>query len=251
VQQIYPLPSDTGVERSDLADLADAYAYPDLEPGRAWLRANMVSTIDGAAHGPDGVTASISSPADRTVLGLLRALSDVVLAGAGTVRAERYGPADVDDRYAELRRRNGQPPAPPIAVVSRRLDLDPASDLFSAADRRTLVFTVGSAPADRRAALAEVADVEVVGDTDADLHRVLSVLAERGLGRVLCEGGPHLLADIVRTGVLDELCYTMTPLVVGGHAARLLDGAPMPPRPWRLAHIIEDDGTLLTRWTAR
>ncbi len=251
MQQIYPLRADTGTDRSGLADLAAAYAYPDLEPGHAWLRANMVSSIDGAAQGPDGVTASISSPADRRVLGLLRALADVVLAGAGTVRAEHYGPADANDDYAGLRRRNGQPPAPPIAVVSRSLRLDPASDLFRTADQRTIVLTVSSAPADRRAALAEVADVEVVGETDADPRRVLAVLAERGLGRVLCEGGPHLLADIVRSGLLDELCYTMTPLVLGGHATRLLDGAAMPPSRWRLAHIIEDDGTLLTRWTAR
>lgn len=236
----------------DVAALAQAYAYPDLDldGGSAWVRANMVSSLDGAAQGPNGRSATLSSPPDRRVLSLLRGLADVVVVGAGTARVERYGPAEPRAAYAELRERHGQPPAPPIAVVSRRLDLDPQAELFTAARERTIVLTVESSPAERRAALAESADVVVAGGTSIDVDAAIRALAERGLRRVLCEGGPHLLAWIIEAGRLDELCLTVTPKIVGGHADRMIET----PRPlsgeWRLAHLIEDGGTLLTRWLA-
>ena len=103
--RIYPLPTDVrDAAVDDTGALAAAYAYPDLGDGRAWLRANMVTSIDGAVQGPDGRSGSLSPPADRRLLGLLRALADVVLAGAGTVRTERYGPAAEKSEYAEDRK---------------------------------------------------------------------------------------------------------------------------------------------------
>jgi riboflavin biosynthesis pyrimidine reductase len=141
-------------------------------------------------------------------------------------------------------------------VVSRRLELEPSAALFTRAPdmtgsaQRTIVFTVESAPPERRAALADVADVVVAGHTDVDIAAVLDNLAGRGLHRVLTEGGPQLLAHIVRAGALDELCFTMTPMLVGGYATHILDGAPIGDSRWQLAHLIEDAGTLLTRWVA-
>ncbi|WP_207782497.1 pyrimidine reductase family protein [Phytoactinopolyspora limicola] len=254
---IYPprgsaMDPDADLTRPDR--LAAAYGYPDVDGRHVWLRANMVSSIDGAAQGHDGRSGTLSSPADQHVLALLRALADVVLVGAGTARAERYGPAEPNPRFAGLRA--GRSASPPMAVVSRRLDLHPASPLFTRAEeltgspQRTIVFTVDAAPTDRRSALAEVADVIVAGDTDIDLPAAMAHLAERGLPRVLCEGGPQLLAHVVQAGVLDELCYTMTPMLAGGYATHILDGAPVDGSPWRLAHVIEADGTLLTRWLA-
>lgn len=230
MQYIYP---PAGTSLAEIPDLAGAYAYPDLGGDAAWVRANMVTSIDGAAQGPNGRSATVSSPPDRTVLSLLRELADVVLVGAGTVRAERYGPA-----------REGTP----IAVVSRSLDLDPSRRLFTDAASRTIVLTVEASPPDRRAALAAVADVTVVGDTSIDVHVAIRALVERGLSRVLCEGGPHLLARVIEADRLDELCYTITPKIVGGHSARLVE-TPLPlASHWALAHVIEDTGTLLTRW---
>ena len=130
---------------ADAPDLASLYAYPD---GR-WLRANMVSTADGAAS-LNGVTQGISSAADRRVFALLRTLCDVILVGAATVRQEQYEPARPRELWSHLR--DGRPPTPPIAVVTRRLDLDPDSPLISAAPAHagTIVITVARAPADRR-----------------------------------------------------------------------------------------------------
>lgn len=229
MQQLYPPGA-----AANAVDLEGAYAYPPLDDGATWLRANMVTSLDGAAQGPDGRSATVSSPPDRVVLSLLRRLADVIVAGAGTVRAEHYGPVDR-----------------PIAVVSRSLALDPADPLFSAATHRTIVLTCAAAPADRLAALGAVADVVVAGETELDVPAAVAALAERGLTRILCEGGPHLLASIVAAGALDELCYTLTPSMVGGRADRLLETPSDLVSGWSLGHLIEDGGTLLMRWVAR
>ncbi|TDD98272.1 pyrimidine reductase family protein [Jiangella asiatica] len=194
----------------------------------------MVTSLDGATQGPNGRSATVSSPPDRVVLSLLRRLADVVVAGAGTVRAERYGPADL-----------------PIAVVSGRLELDPDAPLFTQATHRTIVLTVEAAPADRRAALAAVADVVVAGETSLDVHAAVDALAARGLTRILCEGGAHLLGHLVAAGRLDELCYTLTPTMVGGHSARLVESALTLHSTWTLGHLLAADDTLLMRWLAR
>ena len=102
-------------------------------------------------------------------------------------------------------------------MVSRKLDLDFAAPLFTAAppDARTIVITCTGAPDDQRAAAAQVADVIVAGETAVDLKEAVAALRDRGLGRVLCEGGPHLLGQLAAEGLLDELCLTVTPVLAG------------------------------------
>lgn len=233
-------------------DLDRIYAWPDWPVPTAWLRANMVMTADGAARSPDGLSAGISSDADRRVFGRLRGLADVVLAGAGTVRAEGYRPARAKPDFAERRAAAGQPPVPAVAVVSRSLHLDLTSALFAQAAVPTIVLTCGSADPALLDATAEVADVVVAGDEDVDLHRAVAALNERGLHRVHAEGGPHLLSQLAAAGLLDELLLTVSPLLAGGSfpgegaVPRVLTGAPLPGAPRQLAlhHALEDDGTL-------
>lgn len=239
----------------DLDDevLAQAYAYPPS--GRAsgtWVRANMVATVDGAAAGMDGRSGSVSTPADRRVLGVLRGLADVVLVGAGTARAERYRPVRVRETMRPGRQRRGQRPVPAVAVVSRSLDLDLADPLFTDAVERTIVITGTGSPPARRALLEQVADVLVSGEGEVHLATALDALAQRGLRRVLCEGGPTLLAAMVTADLLDELCLTLTPALAGGGAGRILSG-PTPATPYdlRLAAVLEEDGALFTRWQVR
>src|SRR6478735_5106041 len=111
-------------------DLLHEYAYPDTG---SWLRANMVASVDGAIA-VQGLSAGLSSPADKRVFSVLRSLADVVMVGAGTARAENYGGARIPERFAGLRSSLGQAAVPPIAVVSRRLDLDPEARLFVETD---------------------------------------------------------------------------------------------------------------------
>jgi riboflavin biosynthesis pyrimidine reductase len=234
----------------DEPDLAALYAYPDGQ----WLRANMVSSVDGAAY-LNGVTAGISSDTDRQIFALLRTLADVILVGAATVREERYKPARIRELWRDLRA--GRTPTPPIAVVTRRLDLDPESPLITAPPphARTIVITVASAPRDIRAELSRHADVIIAGEETVDFKAAIKALAERGHRRLLAEGGPHLLAQLAEAGLMDELCLTIAPLVAGPGASRIVAGAPgtglAAPLPLTLAHVLEDDGFLLCRYTRK
>ena len=225
-------------------DLPALYAYPEGQ----MLRANMVATADGAAS-LGGVTKGISSDGDRQVFALLRTLSDVILVGSSTAREEKYGPARPREQWAHLRA--GRPATPPIAVVTGRLDLDPDSPLITAApaDARTIVITTASAPADRRDQLAGHADIIVAGETSVDLKAAVAALAGRGHRRILAEGGPHLLAQLAGAGLLDELCLTISPLLAGPGPGRILAGDGAGAVPLRLAHVLEDAGFLLCRYT--
>ena len=232
----------------DLDTLALTYAYPQPLPERGWLRANMVTTIDGAAA-HDGVTSGLSTVADQQLLGLLRGLADVVVVGAGTVRAESYGPTRAHDRHAARRAAAGQLPAPVLAIVSSRLDLDPDHPVFTEAVVRPTVVTHQQAPEHRTFALAEVADVLVCGETAVDIVAALDALSDRGLKRQLSEGGPHLLGDIARAGRLDELDLTLAASVAGPGATRIVAGPPITSlQPMLLTSLLQDGDTVFARY---
>ncbi|WP_175408149.1 pyrimidine reductase family protein [Streptomyces sp. TRM64462] len=239
-----------------LDELADAYAYPASAsvgypaPHGAWLRANMVSSLDGAAQ-HDGRSEPISSAADMRIFGTLRALADVIVVGAETVRKEGYRPARAREAFAARRKAAGQTPAPVIAVVSASLDLDFSLPLFTAPSAPTLVLTGAAAPAARvRAAEKAGAEVIVAGDgPGAEPERAVRALAARGLTRQLTEGGPRLLGQFVAAGVLDELCLTVSPMLTAGSAQRIAGGPSVEvPSRFALASVLEEDGFLFTRY---
>jgi riboflavin biosynthesis pyrimidine reductase len=248
VRLIYPGPAGGGPP-----DLAGLYAYPThAEAGRPWVRASMIESADGAAA-VDGLSGGLGSPSDREVFGVLRALAGVILVGAGTARAEGYRPARVAARWAALR--DGRSATPPIAVLSGRLDLDPAGPLLAEAPEgpRTIVITSESAPAGRRAELARHADVIVGGEHEVSAEAAVSALASRGYRDILAEGGPRLLGQLAAAGLIDELCVTISPVLAGGPAGRIIQG-PASPAGSRLvlAHVLaDDDGYLLCRYIAR
>jgi riboflavin biosynthesis pyrimidine reductase len=226
--------------------LADLYAYPTPVPAVGWVRACMVSSVDGSASGPDGRSASISSNADQTVFGVLRNLADVVLVGAGTVRAEGYGPPDVRDSFQERRLAAGQSPAPVLAIVSRTGELGPRQDLLIA-DPRTLIVTTAAADLGALRGRYGPARVIVAGAGQLDPELVTDQLAARGLRRVLVEGGPALLGSMIAAGRLDELCLTMSPLAIAGGGPRIAHG-PDGKQRMRLAHLVESGDSLFARW---
>jgi riboflavin biosynthesis pyrimidine reductase len=137
-----------------------------------------------------------------------------------------------------------------LVVVSASLDLDPESHLFHGGVHRTVVVTHSGSDAALRQRLADVADVVVAGEGAVDIGAALDVLAARGLVRVLCEGGPRLLADIAAAGRLDELCLTLAPRLVGGGAKRITRGA-LVDESYELGHLLEQDSTLFARYLLR
>lgn len=217
----------------DPVDPVAVYADPPVAAGRPGVRFNMIASVDGATA-VDGVAGGLGGEADQKLFALLRRLADVVLVAAGTVRAEGYGPSPV-----------------PIAVVTRSCRLDWDSRFFTAQVARPVVVTVATAPAKARARAAEVADVVVAGERDVDLARALDALGARGWRAVLCEGGPTLNGQLAAAGLLDELCLTLSPCLVGGDAKRLLAGPLLPgPPTLTLASACEEDGFLFLRFRA-
>jgi riboflavin biosynthesis pyrimidine reductase len=236
----------------DLSDdeLAELYAYPPASE-LSLVRANFISTLDGAATGDDGRTASINDPADHRVFALLRAVSDVILVGAGTARDEGYGRARTRERLQPLRASLGLADHPTIAVVSRSLELPDALLDESEGSGGLVVVTTQDADPLRLAQLAErlgQTRLLLCGRGSVDLVTALERLAGMGFRRVLTEGGPQLMNDLTRADLVDELCLTIAPLLVGGHSPRIGAGAPYR-RPLRLAHAVTSDSSLLTRWT--
>jgi riboflavin biosynthesis pyrimidine reductase len=215
----------------DPVDPMAVYADLPVAAGRPGVRLNMIASLDGATA-VAGVAGGLGGKADQALFALLRRMADVVLVAAGTVRAERYGPSTV-----------------PVAVVTRSCRLDWDSRFFTAALARPLVVTVATAPAEARARAAEVADVVVAGEHDVDLVEAVEALGARGFRAVLSEGGPILNAQLAAAGLLDELCLTLSPLLVGGDAKRLLAGPLLPgPPALRLVSACEEDGFLFLRY---
>lgn len=224
--------------------LTDLYLEPDRSPypDRPWVVSNMVSTVDGSAE-VEGSSKDLGGPDDLRVFRALRAIADVVLVGAGTVRAERYGPPALPDELVSRRRSEGRPDVPRLAVVSGRLSLDPEMRLFEDGYRPVLVTTaraVEAAPAD----LVDRADLLICGSDRVDLGEALRRLRAEGASVVLSEGGPSLNADLLSADLVDEVCLTVDPRIVGGTGRRISTGAGGR-TDLELAHVAATEGSVL------
>jgi riboflavin biosynthesis pyrimidine reductase len=239
-------------EPFDTVDLEAAYSVPvELPADRPFVRINMISSLDGAIA-VAGRSGLLGGPADHAVFHVLRSLADVILVGAGTVRAEGYGPARIDPERRPHRRARGQPEVPPIAVVTRSCNLDLTAPFFTEAEVRPILLTTVDADDSACARAAERADVVLVGTGGVDVTAALAALAERGARHVLVEGGPGLNAQIVSAGLMDELCLTLSPRLVAGDGPRIFAGPELPePLDVEPLHVLEEDGFFFLRLRPR
>lgn len=229
---------DPGTELDHDA-LREAYAAP---PGRGWLRANFVSTLDGAVTGADGRSGSINTEADGRVFRLLRELADVVVVGAGTVRAEGY-PALRDE----------DPDAPVLVVVSRSGELPPTVAAMTSPQGAAMLVTREEADPDAvaRARLVLGDDnVIVAGVEEVDLSAMRTALEEKGFHQILTEGGPTLLGSMLEAGIVDEVDLSWSPTVVGGTHQRIVRAADLD-LDLEPVLLVEEDGTVIGRWRVR
>lgn len=217
---------------------------------------NMVASIDGAAA-VDGLSAGLSSGPDKALFRALRAEADIVLVGARTANAERYGHA--------------RRPRTRIAVVSGSLSVDPDLPLFRPASAAAvspnassgqtaplpIVATTAGADPSAEARWAGRAELMRVGAERVDLAALLRRFASLGARVVLCEGGPALNAALFAADLVDEVNLTYSPLVVAAASPRIADAAagvpvgaspPEGPRAFELRHVIAQDGVLFVRW---
>ena len=230
--------------------LASFYTYPD-QLDRCWVRANMIASLDGAAT-DDGRSGGLAGACDRILFSRMRQEADVILVGASTVRIENYSGAQMSAADRQERQRRGQAELPPIAVVTHSADFEHDAKIFTRTEVPPLIMTCRGSVAEVRGRLGSVADViDASGaHTDrVDLAVVLKHLAERGLQRVLSEGGPSLISLLIEDGLLDELCITIAPILVGGSARRIASGSGEAHTRMRRSHLLSDDeGYLYTRY---
>jgi riboflavin biosynthesis pyrimidine reductase len=237
-------------ESVDDGRLTDLYAYPD-DLQSCWVRGNMIASLDGGAT-DDGKAGGLAGPGDRAIFALLRQLADVIVVGAATVRVENYSGAQLSVAARQARQRRGQAEVPPIAVITRSGDLDPSARLFTRTEVPPLILTSARTVEDTRSRLGTVAEIVDASGPDpdsADTEVVLKILAERGLLRVLTEGGPLILGNLINNDLLDELCLTVAPILVGGGAKRIVTGLGNVHTRMRRTHLLADaDGYLYTRY---
>lgn len=240
------------IDPDDVAALIAAEARP-APPHRPWVAVNMVTSADGATTTSAGVSGDLGSDTDMAVFGALRSIADVVLAGSGTVTAERYRPPKAGPARRDQRLARGQAPLPRLAVVSNRGDVDLDLPLFSEAtpESRPIVLVATNAVDDeRRHRLDQVAEVIDAGDSLVDPAIAVRLLGDRtGASVVVCEGGPTLNGLLLAGDLIDEWCLTIGPILAGGESHRGSHGPTLAePLTLDLARAWQHDGELLLRY---
>lgn len=218
--------------------------------GRPWVLSNMIASADGATA-IGGVSGPLGRPADKEMFTALRAVSDAILVGATTAREEDYRPPGAGpDEVRAARVDRGQTPRPQLVVVTASLSIGADQRLFADPDYRPIVATVTDAPADRRRALEEVAEVIECGTGRVDLGRVVAELGQRGHGTILSEGGPSLNAQLIADDLVDEWNLTVSPILAAGSSRRPAQGTevPHPVAPMTLSRVWQADELLFCRW---
>jgi riboflavin biosynthesis pyrimidine reductase len=255
------LPSPAASDPSDAVDLYAHYAANWLEEGG--VRVNFVSSLDGAATSA-GLSRGLQTPGDNAVFGVLRDLADVILVGAATASAENYRPARPSPQQQAIRRAHGLAEVPAIAVISSSLELNLANPLFAEAiDAPTLILTGSAAPVSRRNDIIDLTggrnrlqliEAPATHTGGVDLVAAIESLRELGYRHILCEGGPRLFGSAVAAGVVDELCLSLSPLLIGPAAGRIVAGEDWPAefRPQlELTGLLNEDGALFCRYRLR
>jgi riboflavin biosynthesis pyrimidine reductase len=246
------LPAAPPASAADTVAALGLWERPRQARTRPRVLLNMVSSADGRAT-LKGRSAGLSSAADRALFHALRSASDAVLVGAGTLRAERYGPLIRDPAVRELRRERGLAEQPLACIASSSLSLDPEIPLLAEPATRVAVLT--SSPGELPPCAAEVSYVRCEAGGRLDLAAALEQLHERfGVHLLLCEGGPHLAGDLVAAGALDELFLSLSPQLVGGEAGAgrelgIVAGMELaPPLQLELAGVLQGPSQLFLRY---
>jgi riboflavin biosynthesis pyrimidine reductase len=240
IERLFPSPHPDATDD----DLLEWYSD---RPARAGVVFNFISSVDGSAtvHGHSG---GLSDPVDQRILRLLRRLADVLVVGAGTIRVEGYAGELLDEDGRAWREATGKPARPAVAIVSGSLRLDPAAAFFTTAPTRPLIFTTERSDPRKRVELSQVAELVIAGADTVDPRRVVAELTDRGHRRIHSEGGPKLFGSFQEAGVVDGLCLTLSPALVGGLGARVTAWADEHAVPLELMHVLRSGSMLFLRY---
>jgi riboflavin-specific deaminase-like protein len=228
------------VADTSVTDMLQGLEPADDPPGdRPHVLTNFVLTLDGRAT-IAGRSGPIGSKRDTEMLVGLRTRVDSVMIGAGTMRAECYGRVLADPAKRDRRSDEGLRHDPLMVLISGRLDLPWEAPLFADGGGEVVIFTCSDADPPETATPVQV----VRHENSVDLAAALAQLrSERGVRSLLCEGGPHLHAQLVQAGLVDELFVTHAPKLAGGEGPGLVAGLPESERPLELAWLVAEPET--------
>jgi riboflavin biosynthesis pyrimidine reductase len=208
----YPLPADL------------KHVYGRLGFKSPVLYSNFVSSVDGVvtlgAKPSAGSVISGKDPSDRFLMGLLRACADAVVLGAGTLRAtpgHLWTPAHVypalATEFIALRSALGRSAEPTLVLLTATGDLD---FKHPALVKGAIVITTEGGAKTIGDRLPATCELVVMGKGKSlDLNRAIGELRGRGLDVLLCEGGPHVIGQLLEDGILDEVFLTVSPVLAG------------------------------------
>ena len=243
IERLLPDPGPTSV--ADQLASFDPVASGEGGSERPFTYTNFAVTVDGHAT-IGGRSGPIGSATDTAMLVALRAMADAVMIGAGTMRTERYGRIVGDPSRRALRERRGLSHDPLAVLVSGRLDLPWDAGLFTCGQGRVLIFTSAEEEPPETATPVRV----VRHEGRVDMTRALRYLRqERGIRSLLCEGGPHLHADLLEAGLVDDLFVTFGPTVAGGAGPGMTSGLPEVPIGLELAWLLCEGSELFARYS--
>lgn len=241
MRRLLPDPGPTTV-----AEQLEGYRpWEEAREERPLVAMNFVATLDGRAT-IEGRSGPIGSNADTAMLLGLRTRFDAVMIGAGTMRAERYGPLASKQETRERRERAGLSPEPLMVLVSGRLDLPWDAPLFSEGGEILIFSSSDTEPPETESHVEVVRHPGAVNLTEAMGH-----LRERGIRALLSEGGPHLHAQLQADGLVDDLFLTTAPKLSGGEAPRIVEGSLPGVVGLELAWLLEEHGELFARYRRR
>jgi 2,5-diamino-6-(ribosylamino)-4(3H)-pyrimidinone 5'-phosphate reductase len=249
------LPAGEAADASQIVDGFELGKRAQTLTARPYLILNMVSTLDGRAS-IGGRSGPIGNRADRELFHALRASVDAVMAGAGTVRVERYGRIIPNATTRERRVERGLTEEPLACIVSARLSLPDDLPLLNEPAARVAIVTPSAASLTGTSAQIEY--VRAGSDGRLDLQLAMRELRERfGVRTLLCEGGPHLNAELLQAGLVDELFLSLAPKLTGGEdvtgeALRIIAGATFEqPLELELLGALENESDLFLRYGVR
>jgi len=206
---------------------------------RPYTLLSCALSIDGYLGSATPRRLELSNDADFDRVDAVRASCDAILVGAATVRNDNPRLLVRSKARREERRARGLAPSPTKVTVTERVELDPRADFFATGDTEKLVYCTSERVLDARSRLGPVATV-LDGGQPVDMRRISEDLGERGVERLMVEGGGQVHTQFLTGNLVDELQLVVAPFFVGdSRAPRFVRDGRFPWNPNRRATLSE------------
>ncbi len=208
-------------------------------PDRPYILLSCGMSIDGYLGSAAPRRLELSNEADFDRVDAVRASSDAILVGAATVRIDNPRLLVRSQSRRDERTARGLPPSPIKVTVTERVGLDPGADFFTTGEIEKLVYCASPGVGHARSRLGTVATV-VDGGERVKMRRLSEDLGDRGVQRLMVEGGGKVHTQFLTDNLVDELQLVVAPLFVGdSRAPRFVSDGRFPWNPSRRATLAE------------